>query len=130
MAEYRQNFCPHCGSKIAEGANVCSVCGATLEAPHAAYTPPSTTPTYQQPPTPYMSRSEEEGLDAAQALVLCCFGSPATAWVVFKALGMEKKAYHSCIIFFVPMIVGFVAWILILIPLLAVLMSGLPSYYP
>ena len=59
-----------------------------------------------------------------------CPGCPATLALrlVFKALGMEKKAYHSCIIFFIPMIAAFVLWILILIPLLGFIMSGLPYY--
>ncbi|MFX1538501.1 MAG: zinc ribbon domain-containing protein [Promethearchaeota archaeon] len=129
MSEYGRNFCPNCGSKVAPGATACSVCGASLVEQAETYTPPAPTPTYQS--QTYVSRSEEEGLDAAQALVLCCFGSPATGWVIYKSLGYEKKAYHSCIIFFIPMILGVIAWIIAMILLIPIILSGYPSipYY-
>ncbi|MFW9906763.1 MAG: hypothetical protein ACFFFH_20825, partial [Candidatus Thorarchaeota archaeon] len=74
-------------------------------------------------------RTEEEGLDAAQALVLCCFGSPATGWVIFKSLGYEKKAYHSCIIFFLPLIAMVILWFVFGIAIFAALMqSGIPYF--
>ncbi|MFX0061381.1 MAG: zinc ribbon domain-containing protein [Candidatus Hermodarchaeota archaeon] len=125
MSDYGRNFCPNCGSKVAPGATACNVCGAQLVDQAEAYTPPAPTPTYQ---SGYV-RTEEEGLDAAQALVLCCFGSPATGWVIYKSLGYEKKAYHACIIFFLPMIAGVVIWILAMILLLPIFLSGFPYGY-
>ncbi|MFX1252981.1 MAG: zinc-ribbon domain-containing protein [Promethearchaeota archaeon] len=127
MSDYGRNFCPNCGSKVAPGATACSVCGAQLVEQAETYTPPAATPTYQS--QTYV-RTEEEGLDAAQALVLCCFGNAATGWVIFKALGYEKKAYHSCIIFFIPLIAVVIAWFVFGALILAALtqLGGIPYY--